>query len=670
VRRSPPWVGLPMKVQTRLVVASAHMLLTELVLIRWAGANVVHLSYLANFVLLGSFLGIGLGFLRASRARDGTAWSPVLLAGLIIVVLAFPVTVDQRSADVVYFSSVKPDGPPPWLALPVIFVAVAAIMAGPGEAVGRCFKQLPALTAYRLDLIGSLAGIGGFTLLSFLRAPSVVWGIVVVAGYLILLWPKLPRLTAIACTVIVGLLAMETLTAGVSWSPYYKVRTRENGEQTQISVNGIPHQDIKPVTRLLEGDARYTLPYDRLAGVQPRRVLIIGAGNGNDVALALRRGAQQVDAVEIDPRLLEIGRTDHPNQPYSDQRVRTIVDDGRAFLERNKTRYDLVLFALPDSLTLVTGAASIRLESYLFTAEAMRAAREHLAPGGGFAMYNNYREQWIVDRLVRTLSDAYGHPPCLDSFGRTGQLAVLSVALNPSDQRCATTPDVTSPAVAGERPATDDHPFLYLRERGIPSFYLLVLAGILIASLFAVRVVAGPLRRMRPYADLFGMGVAFLLLETKYVAGFALLFGTTWVVNAIVFAGVLLAVLLAVEVTRRVPTPRLPVLYALLAAALLLAWLIPPTWLLTLPVPIRLVTAIAVAFAPIFLANVIFAKRLAAVGDSTTAFGANLLGAMVGGCLEYVALIVGYHALLLVAGLVYAASFAAIPREARVSVSG
>lgn len=659
-----------MTVRTRLVIASAHMLVTELVLIRWAGANVVHLSYLANFVLLGSFLGIGLGFLRASRDRDGTGLSPVLLAGLVIVVIAFPVTVDQRSADVVYFTSVTPDGPPPWLALPVIFVAVAAIMAGPGEAVGRCFRRLDALVAYRLDLIGSLAGIGGFTLLSFLRAPSVVWGLVVVAGYLILLGPRVPRPALVGCVVVVTLLAVETLTPGVSWSPYYKVRTQQRGEQTQISVNGIPHQDIKPVSRLLESDARYTLPYERLPGVQPRRVLIVGAGNGNDVALALRLDAEHIDAVEIDPRLLEIGRTQHPNHPYSDPRVRSIVDDGRAFLERDDTRYDLVLFALPDSLTLVTGAASIRLESYLFTAEAMRAAREHLAPGGGFAMYNNYREQWIVDRLVRTTADVFGHAPCLDSFGRTGQLAVIAVALDPSDQRCATTPDVASPSIAKARPATDDHPFLYLRDRGIPSFYLLVLAGILVTSLVAVRVVAGPLRRLRPYADLFGMGVAFLLLETKYVAGFALLFGTTWLVNAIVFAGILVAVLLAVEVTRRLPTPRLPMLYALLAGALLLAWLVPPTWLLTLPLPVRLLTATAVAFAPVFLANVIFAKRLAAVGDSTTAFAANLLGAMVGGCLEYVGLIIGYHALLLVAGLVYAASFAAIPRAARVGIPG
>ena len=62
---------------------------------------------------------------------------------------------------------------------------------------------------------------------------------------------------------------------------------------------------------------------------------------------------------------------------------------------------------------------------------------------------------------------------------------------------------------------------------------------------------------MRPYADLFFMGAAFLLLETKNIATFALLFGTTWLVNALVFAGVLVIVLAAVETTRRFRTPPL-----------------------------------------------------------------------------------------------------------------
>ena len=49
-----------------------------------------------------------------------------------------------------------------------------------------------------------------------------------------------------------------------------------------------------------------------------------------------------------------------------------------------------MLFALPDSLTLVSGNSALRLESYLFTREALAAARSHLAKGGTFAMYNSY----------------------------------------------------------------------------------------------------------------------------------------------------------------------------------------------------------------------------------------------------------------------------------------
>jgi hypothetical protein len=168
---------------------------------------------------------------------------------------------------------------------------------------------------------------------------------------------------------------------------------------------------------------------------------------------------------------------------------------------------------------------------------------------------------------------------------------------------------------------------------------------------------------MRPYADLFFMGAAFLLLETKSVTTFALLFGTTWVVNAIVFAGVLLAVLLAVETTRRFPTPALPVLYMGIAAALVLAYVVPNASLLALPVLPRLVAAIALAFAPIFLANLAFAKRFAGADDAPSAFGVNILGAMVGGCIEYLALIVGFRNLLIVAGLLYLAAFALLPRR-------
>ncbi|PRX62069.1 spermine/spermidine synthase [Nonomuraea fuscirosea] len=655
-------------VRPRLVLASAFMLFLELALIRWTGSNIVHLSYFTNFVLLGSFLGIGLGFLRVGRSRRQPYYSPVVLALLVIVVLTFPVTVDRNTEGVLYWTSLATSGPPAWAILPVIFCAAAVVLMGPAELVGRCFPELPRLEAYRYDLIGSLTGIAAFTALSFLSAPPVFWGLIAAVCYGLLLVPRPPvpwvLMVVVPAVAVVGLLLAETLTAGALWSPYYKVTTRQLQQLgipvTDIAVNGIPHQQAVPAAARLQWEAQYGLPYERTTK-PPKDVLIVGAGSGTDVAIALSKGAARVDAVEIDPKLRELGGSVHPDRPYDDPRVTTHVTDGRAFLERTGEKYDLILFALPDSLTLVSGASSLRLESYLFTEEAMRAARAHLRPGGTFSMYNYYRESWLVDRLASTMQRAFGHKPCVDVVSTAGQQAVITAGLGAADQRCAT--EWPGAAAGTPEPAGDDRPFLYLKDATIPPIYVITLGLILIVSLLAVRVVAGPYRRMRPYADLFLLGVGFMLLETKSVTGFALLFGTTWVVNAIVFAGVLVAVLAAVEVTRRFRVPPLPVMYSVLFAGLLLAWLVPNEWLLGLPLPVRAVAAVTVAFLPIFAANVIFAKRFAETADATTSFGANLLGAMVGGCLEYVALVIGYKGLLIVAALLYVGALVLLPKK-------
>jgi hypothetical protein len=653
-------------VRGRLVLASGLMLFLELALIRWLGANVVHLSYFSNFVLLGSFLGVGLGFLLARTRHSVLPWAPLLLLALVWLAHVYPVTVDRTDSQVIYFTSGTLAGPPAWLALPVIFLAVAATVMGPAEAAGRCFAQLPALTAYRFDLIGSLVGIVSFTGLSFLRAPSVVWGVIVGVCFVALSW-RAPRLrlavTAVASLGTVLVLLAETLTPGVTWSPYYKVVTQANtagaGDAVvDISVNGIPHQRMRSAAMRLKYDPQYGLPYTHVPGNPLGRVLIVGAGSGSDVAIALAKGAQHVDAVDIDPRILQIGEQRHPDHPYQDPRVSIHVNDGRAFLQQSDQKYDLILFALPDSLALVTGASQIRLESYLFTEEAIASARAHLAPGGAFAMYNYYREQWLVDRLAGTVKTAFGHTVCVDQIDR--HQAVITAGLTEQDQRCTS---AYQPAAAPIAPASDDRPFLYFQGGMLPTIYLTALAGILLVSLVAARVVGGPLRQMRPYADLFFMGAAFLLLETKSVTTFALLFGTTWAVNAMVFTGVLVAVLLAVETTRRLRTPPLPVVYAGIAVSLLVAWLVPASALLGMSLWPRLVAATALAFAPIYLANIAFAKRFATSGDSRSAFAANLLGAIVGGALEYTALLIGYHMLIVVVGVLYLLAFVLTPRR-------
>jgi SAM-dependent methyltransferase len=665
---APTEVGRVEASRTRLVLLSFLMLFVELALIRWTGSNVVYLSYFSNFVLLGSFLGIGLGFLRGERRPDLWPLAPIALGALIAFVRFFPVKINSGGGEFLYFGELRTSGPPRQLVLAVIFIVVAAVMACIGQGVARTFVKFPPLQAYKFDLIGSVAGIVGFSALSFLRAPPLAWGAVVVV---VILGLEAPKLTVTGVLQVAGALAIllvlgaETFSAGTSWSPYYKIYARPSQQVSGallVDVNGLPHQAYFPAV----GPKGYTNPvynltYDSIKGHKLDNVLVIGAGGGNDVAVALRRGAKHVDAVEIDPRLYDLGKSRHPDHPYEDPRVTAHIGDGRAFLENTDKKFDLIVLALPDSLTLVSGNSALRLESFLFTKEAFEAAKDRLKPGGVFSLYNYYRTKWLIDRYAGTAKEVFHREPCVLGLGPNADLAVLVVSKDRAAYSCGAN-GRWHPAGAVVKPATDDHPFAYLKTNSIPTVYSLTMAIILAASIGLILLALYPwgngglgrdVKTMFRYTDLFFMGAAFLLLETKSVVQFALLFGTTWFVNALVFLGVLLSVLLAVSVSQRVTFKHPARLYVLLLLGLATAWLIPADNLLSLAEVPRFLAASALAFFPIFIANLIFTQRFKDVAASSTAFGANLLGAMVGGILEYTALITGYRALLILVAVLY-----------------
>ena len=411
---------------------------------------------------------------------------------------------------------------------------------------------------------------------------------------------------------MIVLLLWESLTPHQIWSPYNKLTLQHrHGTSTAVhlSANNIPYQGIRPLAVIRQHRQFYLYPYQHVTRASLGNVLVIGAGNGNDVAVALSKGARHVDAVEIDPVLLRIGRNSHPAHPYQSPRVTIHVGDGRQYLQDTKQHYNLIVYALPDSLTALAGQSAIRLESFLLTSQALAAARAHLAPGGTFAMYNYYAP-FLLDRYATTIEDVFHRAPCaqLGAARQGRRLAVLTVRPAGPVPNCASFWHGSRVA-----PATDDHPFPYLPSAAIPSPYLWMLGVILLASLLLVRVGGGPLSRMRTYLDLAFMGAAFLLLETKNIVQFALLFGTTWFVNSLVFAGVLVAVYLAVETARWVRLPPPAVLYGALIAALGVAWIVPQESLLGLPAVPRFLAASALAFAPVFLANLIFAQRFSDV---------------------------------------------------------
>ncbi|MBN9113986.1 MAG: hypothetical protein J0I36_01460, partial [Pandoraea sp.] len=100
-----------------------------------------------------------------------------------------------------------------------------------------------------------------------------------------------------------------------------------------------------------------------------------------------------------------MGELHHPDYPFTDKkRVKVDINDGRNFLRQAKDgTYDLVVFALIDSLVLQSGYSNLRLESYLFTLESFQDVKRVLKPTGVYAVYNFFRQPWIVARIREQL---------------------------------------------------------------------------------------------------------------------------------------------------------------------------------------------------------------------------------------------------------------------------
>lgn len=272
-------------------------------------------------------------------------------------------------------------------------------------------------------------------------------------------------------------------------------------------------------------------------------------------------------------------------------------------------------------------------------------------------LYNYYRQPWLVQRLAGMLTDVFGSEPIIQTYEEVS----ATLAVGPGVQAAATAGTIGDASIhlppdPEYRPATDNWPFLYLREPSVAPYYLVALAVIL---LFGTVLVAGaaratrtPLRRFSPH--FFVLGAAFLLIETRSVVTFSLLFGSTWLVNALVFFAILVSVLAAIQVNARFQLNRMAPIYLLLVATLAINAVLPPETLLAGSSALRYVAASLLAFVPIFCANLVFTRSFRDTKTADMSFASNLLGAVVGGGLEYLSLVLGFGALNLVAIVLYA----------------
>jgi len=725
-----------------LFVVSALFLFLELILIRWLPAHVLFLTFFTNTILLASFLGLSLGCLAARQGRNYLPLSPVWLAIVIAAGSAMEwvrlqlqdvldVGGNKASPQMVYFGAEVGAADVASFVIPIelvaglFFLLTVAAMIGLGQFLGRRFAVLPnAVEAYLVNISGSLAGVILFQCAAWWLSP--IWWCAIAAAGLVyaLLRDGSCKWWALGFSIAAPLLllAPELFSMGVirekfpeeSWSPYYRINYSPTTRT--VVVNLLGHQQM--VSRNDPFPA-YAIPYllNRDTG-QPkfRDICIIGAGSGNDLSRALEWAAPdaRIDAVEIDPVIQRLGQRDHPDKPYQDPRVTVYLDDGRNFLRSTSRKYDLVVFSLIDSLVLHSSVSNIRLESYLFTREAMTDVRRCLKQDGLFVMYNYFRQGWIVSRLAETLGSAFSRPPLVavlphrdtlsaaraaegltmffegrraevleDAFRRNGSYWIQAgVAPHPSSpngfQAAATKDQIRVGPARVEIPrdlhiAEDAWPFLYLRNPMIPALSWRGMAvigaiSLVLLGLFGWR--AGEGQSAGFNSSMLLLGAGFMLLETKAVVHAALLFGSTWIVNTVVFSAVLVMILLAnLWVLRGKPGGLTPYYLGLLLT-LALNVVIPLDSFLGLPRLLQGICAGTLLLSPVFCSGVIFALLFQTAGRPEHALAYNTAGAMLGGLAETSSLLIGFQYLIVVAGAMYAASWVMSRSRLRSTQSG
>lgn len=737
-----------MRNEAELFGISVLVLFLELACIRWFPAHVLFLTFFTNTVLLASFLGMSAGCLAASRPQNFLRWTPAALLVALVAAHALEHERDlyvrlvdvghQASPQLVFFGTESRVLDPGKIRLPIeaicgfFFVLIALAMVGPGQELGRALDRIPhRVRAYTLNISGSLVGIALFAACSFFQLSPAWWFLLVALGtaYLLRRLPAPSRATrtwlqrgALILVVVAASRAPEIYTHSRGrpdefWSPYYRIHY-ESGTR-KISVNQIGHQAMVSRDNPGRQALAYSLPYllRRDSGGLPfQDVLVIGAGSGNDVSRALQWGAAHVDAVEIDPVILKLGQLRHPDRPYQDGRVTVHLDDGRNFLRSTEQQYDLIVFALVDSLVLHSSYSNIRLESYLFTTQALADVRRHLRPGGVFVMYNYFRQGWIVSRLDQSLQRIFDQQPLVFALPYQARISstdradgfVMFMAGDTSALRSTfdhgggtywmqTTasagtsvpngfklqgPDHKqddgwmrlAPAVVETseplRLASDDWPFLYLRHSMIPSMSLraaLVMGAVaLLLIWWLAPKPAGGAASSRIDARMFFLGAGFMLIETKAVVQIALVLGSTWMVNTIVFFAVLVLILAANLYTLWFRPKLLWPYYVGLLAMLGLGTLLPLDIFLGLAAPLRIASSSVLVLAPVLFAGVVFAVCFERSREPDRAFGANIAGAMAGGLSEYSSMLLGFRCLGLLAAVFYLASAVFGARAARV----
>lgn len=668
----------------RIACLSFLILALELAFIRLIPAEIKAISYFTNLLLFSSFFGLGLGCIL-SRRRSLDWLLPLgsfLLFGFLF--LSRGIVIYNTGEEVHYWLQNADQSAHPFLEVPLFVAAMAVFILAAvpfvtlGQILARTMDAHPRLTAYSWDIAGSLLGTIAFTITAYLGLPPWAWVTFVLCVFGWFFVPSWRRKIAFLVSGSAFLLLAHT-THVWKWSPYYFLQYEITPEAVTVWVNSSFHQEaINFDTQNPQYRVRAVVMKDRFShpyalyrqyhqGEGPKKILILGAGTGNDVNIALMSDPESVTAVEIDPAILALGRDFNPGHPYQNPKVRWVIDDGRHFLWNTREKYDLIIFGTLDSQALLSGQSNLRLENYIYTVECFKDVRAALVPGGMVAANYSVFKPWFYQRIYATMAAAF--PGSLQIYQFSNNYLFNTVVIGAKNVAGFTSDPQTEAQWASTIPSTDDWPYIYMQAPTISPLYLAVIGMMLALIAGAFVLLRTQHEGSGSHLNFFLLGLAFTLLEAAAIVRLALVFGATWIVSAVVFSTALLTIFLANLLVMRGPRIPLGAAWAGLLGASLIDYLLPPQLLLGVGPPLRVLLSVLLIGLPVFCAGICFSTLFARQHRTGYALGINLVGAMAGGLVEYLSMLIGMRQIWLLIVLIYAAAMI-FSREKKAGVRG
>jgi len=700
-----------------LLLISILGLFLETLFIRWIGTEIRIFAYLQNTILVACFLGLGLGMFTSSKPIEIkrsliplTVFLSLMAIPAARAVLGLISEMLSSLGDLVIWYNITPGD----LSLKILFVALGLaltygmlvltvdIFVQIGRILGRLINiNSNPIWAYSVNIFGSIFGTWAFVLLSFFYQPPFIWFLIVgILLAIFILWSnreKKINFALLALIVVLSWFAGQVPNAlEVIWSPYQKLvvraaQAKEFGNYV-INVNNVGYQGVLDLSDAyvssnpetfppeLKGLSQYDIPF--LLHPDPKSVLLVGAGSGNDAAGALRHNVASITAVEIDPAIIAIGKELHPEHPYSSSQVRIVNDDARSFFATTSEKYDVISFGLLDSHT-TTSLTNARLDYYVYTKESITQAKSKLARGGIMVLTFEAQRVFITDRIERVLEEIFHQPPIVfripgNSYGWggvmfvTGDMQTIQQQLNQNARLADYIKQLqeSHPLQISHttKVITDDWPYFYLESAKIPVLYYLLI-GLMIAVFIRSNRKwesnIGMSYLNRTFWHFFFLGAGFLLLEVQNISKASVVLGNTWQVNAVIISSILAMALLANGIAYKFPKLPPTLIYFLLASTCLALYFIDLARFGFLPYPIKASIVGTLTSLPMLFSGIVFIRSFAVARDKSNALGANLIGALVGALLQSITFITGIKALLLVVAGFYLLSLFTVPVQAQ-----